>query len=138
VVFAVDGQPVVSMDRKADGAIVLLVDIKSQDGRIIARLNSDGFVINRNNYLSMRKDKSSLEIEDEYGNEVLHVHYLNRQAISFDGTIQLADAKIPLRNDNFRGNCSWHSGIPDFAAKIIRTPITPAPPANVKQPDVPK
>jgi hypothetical protein len=77
--------PMVSLNRDPKGMLTVLLDIRSQDGRIIARMNEDGFVVNRNNYLEMKKDKSSLEIIDEYGNEVLKVHYINPHAISVGG-----------------------------------------------------
>jgi hypothetical protein len=77
--------PVVTLDRDIKGTIFVLLDIRSRDGRIIARMDSDGFVVNRNAYLEMKKDKNSLKITDEYGAEVLNVRYLNRSAISVSG-----------------------------------------------------
>jgi hypothetical protein len=77
--------PVVTLDRDPNGALTVLLDIRSRDGRIIARMDRDGFVVNRNDYLEMKKDKSNLKIIDEYGAEVLNVHYFNRSAIGVSG-----------------------------------------------------
>ncbi len=77
--------PSISLDRDSAGTLVVLMDIRSADGRIIARLNREGFVVNRNNYLELKSDTSSLHIEDEYGDEVLDVRYLNRSTIRVRG-----------------------------------------------------
>jgi len=46
------------------------MDVKGEDGRLIARLNGNGFVINRNNYLEMqRPDRTRLIVYDQNGNE---------------------------------------------------------------------
>lgn len=78
--------PVLSLARSQSGVITVLLDMRSKDGRIIARMDKDGFVVNRNNFLEMKKDKSSLKIIDEYGSEVLKVRYLNPSAISVSGS----------------------------------------------------
>lgn len=76
--------PVLTLER--DGSsIVVFLDIRSNDGRVIARLNRDGWVVNRNNYLEMKKDKSSLVVIDEFGHEVINVHYYNTHAILVSG-----------------------------------------------------
>jgi hypothetical protein len=77
--------PAVQLDRLPDGLLVVLLDVRSANGKIIARMNRDGFVANRNNYMEMKRDKSSLTIIDEYGQEVLRVRYLNPGAISLRG-----------------------------------------------------
>ncbi|MGC2098710.1 MAG: hypothetical protein WA646_19400 [Candidatus Sulfotelmatobacter sp.] len=84
VVFKSRSGAMLSLDRQGDSLVVNL-DIKSADGKIIARLNQDGFSINRSNYFEMKKDKSSLVVFDEYGAQVLRVRYLNPRAISIDG-----------------------------------------------------
>ncbi len=48
-------------------------------------MDKEGFVVNRNNFLEVKRNKSSLKIIDEYGNEVLKVRYLNPSAISVSG-----------------------------------------------------
>jgi len=117
VVASTNGQKLVSMDRSADGSIVLLADIRSGDGRIITRLNQDGFVVNRSNYLSMKKDKSSLVVEDEYGAEVLRARYMNRQAFSLDVTVRFIGGRVQMPDPSFTGNCAYHSHGPDLTVK---------------------
>lgn len=76
--------PLVSLDKDGEYIFVLL-DIRSRDGRIVARINRDGWVVNRNNFLEMKRDKSSLVVMDEFGVEVINVRYLNREAIAVKG-----------------------------------------------------
>lgn len=117
VLASVSGQKLISMDRSDDGSIVLLLDIRSSDGRIITRLNEDGFVVNRSNYLSMKKDKSSLVVEDEYGAEVLRARYLNRRAFSLSATIKFPGGSVQLPDPSFSGNCDYHSNGPDVTVR---------------------
>ena len=73
--------PVLTLDRDSTGGLVLILDLRSKDGRVIARLDRNGYAINRNNYFELNRDKSSFSLIDELGNEVLYVHYLNPKAI---------------------------------------------------------
>lgn len=82
------GEPILSMDRnKNNGNVALLFDLKSDDGKIIARLDESGFVVNRNNVLAIKEDKHSLVVTDLYGKEVLYVRYLNPTAILVKGSV---------------------------------------------------
>jgi hypothetical protein len=99
--------PVMSLDRSPNGALSVLLDVRSRDGKIIVRLNRDGFVVNRNNYLEMKRDRSHLLVIDEYGSEVLRVQYRNPKVISVSGGIL---GSIP----NATGNCSSAVGDADF------------------------
>ncbi|MGA8621030.1 MAG: hypothetical protein WB660_21200 [Candidatus Sulfotelmatobacter sp.] len=67
---------VIEINRSWDGSITVFLDIRDSDRKIIARLNQDGFVVNRSNFLEMRRDKSHLKIVDEYGDDVLDVDYM--------------------------------------------------------------
>jgi hypothetical protein len=63
VVYASQSRgPILTLDRSASGSIEVIMDIRSSDGKIIARMNRDGFVVNRNNYLDMRRDKVVWEL----------------------------------------------------------------------------
>jgi hypothetical protein len=106
--------PIVSLDRSPTGNIAVMLDLRSADGRIIARMNKDGFVVNRNNYLEMKRDKSSLKIIDEFGSEVLNVQYLNSEAIAVSGQ----NIGLP---SGVSGICiAGLPNVPDFAIDPIR------------------
>jgi hypothetical protein len=109
--------PVVTLDR--DGALVAVVlDMKSADGKIIARLNSNGWVVNRNNVLSANKDAHGLEILDEFGADVLSVRYLNPQAISVKGL----GIGLPA---GFSYVCTAGAGRADYLIPYFRFLIVP-------------
>lgn len=92
-----DVGPAITLDRASDGSIGVVMDIRSKDRRIIARLSPNGFVVNKNNFLEMRKDRSSVVVIDEYGNEVLNAHYLNRNAFVLKGILTYPDRNpVPL------------------------------------------
>jgi hypothetical protein len=97
-------KPAIILDRSEDGSITVTMDVRSSDGRIIALLNKDGFVVNRNNYLKMRKGKSNLIVIDENGDEVLNANYVNRQVFSLNGTLHYPGVSVPLQATG-SGNC---------------------------------
>lgn len=97
VVAIQDVGSAITLDRANDGSIGVVMDIRSRDRRIIARLSPNGFVVNKNNFLEMRKDRSSLIVVDEYGNEVLNARYLNPNAFVLKGLLTYPDRNpIPL------------------------------------------
>lgn len=106
--------PALSVDRDKDESVDILMDVKSTDGKIIARLNRDGFVINQNNFLEMKRpDKHSLIVVDQYGTEVLNVRYLNRQAIKLTALLNYPE-RGPINLD-FRGQQNVCMEGSDFA-----------------------
>ncbi len=77
--------PVVTLDRAVGGEVTVTLDMRYSDGKIIARMDQNGFVVNRNAILEVKKEKSRLQIFDEYGDEVLDIQYFNPQAIGVSG-----------------------------------------------------
>ena len=96
VLFSMKFGQVIGISRSADGSITVFLDIRDSDRKIIARLDQDGFVVNRNNFLEMRRDKSHLKIVDEYGDDVLDVDYMNPQTIRVNATIKFPE-RAPFR-----------------------------------------
>jgi hypothetical protein len=76
---------VLSVEKTAGDSIAIVFDLRSADGKIIARMDAKGYVINRNNTLAITKNDSDLTVVDLYGHEVLNVQYLNTHAISIRG-----------------------------------------------------
>ena len=98
--------PILSVDRSEDGTISVLLEIRGKDGRIVTEFTQDGFVVNPNNVLQMkREDRSSLVIVDEYGREVINARYLNRHAFRLNGTINYGDGQIPIALPNLVNIC---------------------------------
>lgn len=78
--------PIITLKKTANG-VAIIFDLRSSDGKIIARLDERGFVINRNNSLAIKKDNNSLDVVDLYGVDVLNINYLNPHAILVGGSI---------------------------------------------------
>jgi hypothetical protein len=105
-VIKIASKPAVVMDRNADGSLNLTLDVRSSDGRIIARLQHNGFVINQNNYLSMeRKDRSSLLVKDQHGNEVLSARYMNPHAFRLSAYFVSEGRSVNIEDVPIHGVC---------------------------------
>ena len=75
-IIRVRGHDVISVDKDSAGALVIDMEIRGVDNKIIARLNKSGFVVNRNSELQvLRPDASTLVVEDEYGTRALYVRF---------------------------------------------------------------
>lgn len=81
-VIRVFGEKTLVIDRNKDGSVAISMRVLSKDGRVIAIIEKNRFIVNQNNILKMaREDKSSLSVLDQYGRQVLSVCYLNPKAI---------------------------------------------------------
>jgi hypothetical protein len=105
-VVRIGNVPTLVLDRSADGRMALSLDVRSDDNKIIVRIEKNHFTINQNNYLSMnRKDRSSLQITDQYGAEVLNARYLNPRAFTLTAKLNAVGRFIDLQNIRVSGAC---------------------------------
>jgi hypothetical protein len=90
---------------------VLLMDVRSKDNRIIARLGMNNIVVNPNNMLQVIRsdDKSQLIIEDQEGNRVLDARFYNPHVFAITGTMYYKGEEIPLV-PQFTNNCTHRDG----------------------------
>jgi hypothetical protein len=97
---------VLRLDRDSNGSLGIWLDIRSSDGRLIARIEKNHFTINQNNFLSMkRKDRSSLTIFDQYGTEVLNARYLNPHAFRLTAKLYYSGRFVDLSGIPIAGVC---------------------------------
>jgi hypothetical protein len=93
----VGGKPLVVLDRNQDGSIALSVDVLSDDGRVIVRIDKNGFTVNPNNYLAVKRlDRSSLVITDQYGMEVLNARFVNKKAFQLSARLRSSGVTVDL------------------------------------------
>jgi hypothetical protein len=65
-----------------DGTVSISATVVSGDGRIVAEIKDNKFLVNQLNYLTMdRADRSSLKVRDQQGKTVLDVTLLNKYAL---------------------------------------------------------
>lgn len=82
-------------------SLILDADIRSEDGKIVARITKNHFAVNRNKILESlyyRPDESTVKLEDEYGND-FEVRYLNRRFIKFSGITYVYGTKVEIGNN---------------------------------------
>ncbi|HEX4486040.1 MAG TPA: hypothetical protein VH088_07230, partial [Terriglobales bacterium] len=85
------------------GRIAVSLAVLSSDGRVVARLDKNRFVVNASNYLEKRQtDLSRMVVVDQFDTEVLDIWYLNPRAIKVNahlwypetGTILITDKSL--------------------------------------------
>ena len=82
VVLRVRNKDRIIMNRDDTGKIT--VDILDKQGKVIVTFENGHFTVLQANILDMRRpDRSTLIVRDQFKNEVLNVHYLNRRSIQF-------------------------------------------------------
>lgn len=87
-IVEINDYPFLSMDKHEDGSLAISMEIRSDDGRIIVQVVRGMFTINPNNYIrKARKDRSSLEVTDQYGQRVLNARFFNPRAIWIDASL---------------------------------------------------
>ena len=118
-VVRIAGKPAIIMDRNADHSLSLSLDVRSADGRIIARLDRNILTVNPNNYLSMeRKDRSTLSVTDQNGIEVLHARYLNRRSFKLSAHLISEGRTVDLSSIPISGVCLGIEHGPEGAGAI--------------------
>jgi hypothetical protein len=105
-ILSVMNVPAIIIDRDARGYIVVSVTVRSVDGRVIAMLDKNHFIVNQNNILSMsRPDMSTLLVRDQDGDEVLETRFNNKHTISLSGKFHTSGRVIDLSQLPIRGGC---------------------------------
>jgi hypothetical protein len=96
--------PIITLDRRADGSIAVIMDIRDPLGKIVARLDKNGYVIGSR--LSIEKpDRSTLIVVDEYGEKALEIRYINPSSISLDGYISVGGKTFRLQLPMMHNGC---------------------------------
>jgi hypothetical protein len=105
--------PLIVLFRSMD-TVWVAEDIRDPEGKIIAHLGGDGFVVNPNNIMSMnRPDRSTLRVTDQYGIKVLDIRYLNPEALRIDGSFYYPGQKesTPLQLRSAHHICTMAQGV---------------------------
>ncbi len=104
-IISANHDPRLVINKHGDGSTSISATVVSGDGRIIAEIQDNKFIVNQLNYLTMdRTDRSSLKVRDQQGKDVLDVTLLNKYALVVSAfvvyvksgdTIELASAVKP-------------------------------------------
>jgi len=79
-----------SISKDKDGLLISAI-VHSLDGKIIAKLENNDWVLNPNNYFRKNFDRSALEVIDEYDIPVLQVEYVDENRIRIGGIFHLEE-----------------------------------------------
>jgi hypothetical protein len=84
-VIAMAGRPVFVVEKDHEGLLVTL-DIWDRDGKIVAEIVKNRFVVNPNNYFKIVRDKpNEFIVYDQYKDKVVDIHYLNPSTLKILG-----------------------------------------------------
>ena len=95
--------PVVGMNyplvvRLTKEGLLISVEVRSLDKRIVAKLRENEWVINHNNYFQRNYDKSAIEVIDQDGIPVLQVELINPNSLRLGGVF-VSDSNIYIVTD---------------------------------------
>ncbi len=76
--------------RKGKDGLLISAIVHSLDGKVIAKIQDNQWLLNPN-HLLRNFDKSALEVIDEYGIPVLQVEYLDARRLRLGGVFHLAE-----------------------------------------------
>jgi hypothetical protein len=102
-VVAVNGgaKPVIRLDKDTSGRIAVILNVFDKEGKIVAWLDAEGFHVNPNNISNpeqKRPDTHTLIVLNQYKEEALYVHYLNKHVIVLAATLWFPEIRknVPL------------------------------------------
>src|ERR1039457_287287 len=100
-VLAIHYKPAIVVDRRPDGAILVSLNIRDADGKIIVQMDKNNFVVNGNTTLGKprRPDRSSIEVTDQYGRVAFKARYLNKRAMRIEAIVNFPGIR-PFSTDN--------------------------------------
>jgi hypothetical protein len=104
-ILVVGGKQIITIDKSTNGTLLLSLDLRLEDGRIIAKIDRDGStIVNPFTGAIVSRDKHTLIVEDQYGKDLVNARYLNKKAFRISGVIPRrgGDIKLPLP---FLGGC---------------------------------
>jgi hypothetical protein len=88
-VLRINGVDALTLDKAEDGAIAPSLMVTSADNKVIAQMVDGEFKIDPNNsFDTKRPDYHSLKVVDQYGQNVLHMRYMNKNAIAIDAQLK--------------------------------------------------
>jgi hypothetical protein len=105
-----------------DKGIAVTATTTAPDGKIIAQIKQNQFVVNSNNTLdrSVSKDNTTLQVIDEYGQKALSIAFLNPHSIRILGRFSSSRGQVIIGDHStvstgggstFSGTCAINNGV---------------------------
>ena len=77
--------------RSEEEGILISAIIHSLDGRVVATIEDNNWVVNPNNYFRLNFDRSALEVMDQHDMPVLQVDYLDPGSVRIGGVLHFEE-----------------------------------------------
>jgi hypothetical protein len=87
IILRMAGKSVIKLDKSKSGAAIITIDLRTRDGLTIARIDQNRSIVNSSTGVVMWRDKNTLVLEDQHGNELLNARYLNEKAFHISGSL---------------------------------------------------
>ncbi len=120
--------PVVAFDQKPHSPeIYISVDFRDVKNRILVRVNKNGMVDRTPELSVLRPDKSTLLIEDGFGQEFFRAEFLNPHAFQISGRIVYCGKSIEIKNLSpfNKGSCTAYVSGSALAIAGMTCPTQP-------------
>lgn len=106
-IFTVNKKNPLVLNRDQSGRIALTMDILDRDGKVVVRFTDGFFTVNQNARLEMKRpNRNTLIVNDNYGNEVLNIRYVNKKAVVVSALLQYSHAKpVQIQKTQFADVC---------------------------------
>ena len=108
-VLVINGRPALELVRLNQDVIAPVLDVRGQDGRIVARFDEDGYVVG--NHLAVKRpDSSTLSVIDEFGKEAINIKYPNKHIIVIKGSMNYNGKEVNLSRIGLSNICLINRG----------------------------
>jgi hypothetical protein len=111
VVLSIKGRNMITVSKSSDGLLVVSMDIRTDKNILIARFDEQGFEVSP--ALNRRHpDKSTIIVEDRYGNELVKVRYVNPRALSIETRMTIDGRSVDVPQGGMANHgCFGHSRV---------------------------
>jgi len=103
--------PIISIDRvENSNAIALSLDLRDEQNRIAFRMDKNGVANRIGGLIFLHPNKSTLLIQDAFGNEFLRVTYINPKVLRVQGKAIYCGKTFDLQNRVIHNSCASYGG----------------------------
>jgi hypothetical protein len=109
--LAIGCDKVISLDRDVNGRIALTLTVLDREGKVVVDLERGHFDVNKNNYFKIDRkgSRSTLAVVDQYKQEVLYLHFANKNVLLARALLHYRGTPIRLdEGHSFGFTCVAH------------------------------
>jgi len=92
-ILFVNDKPIFTATVK-DGKLLISIIIFDRDGKVVAKIEENKWIINKNNYFTLDTSKSEIKVTNQYGEVALHCIAFPDGSVKVNGTFYIDGTKI--------------------------------------------